>query len=38
MNIQMAGIRNKEDAVERVGKKITELTEKYPLYKNDFIL
>lgn len=31
-------IRNKEDAVERVGKKITELTEKYPLYKNDFIL
>jgi glycine hydroxymethyltransferase len=31
-------IRNKEDAVERVGNKITELTEKYPLYKNDFIL
>lgn len=31
-------IRNKEDAVERVGKKIAELTEKYPLYKNDFIL
>ena len=31
-------IKNKEEAVERVSKAIKELTEQYPLYKDDFIL
>lgn len=31
-------IKNKEDAIERVSKKIKDLTEKYPLYIDDFIL
>ena len=31
-------IKNKEEAVERVSKSIKELTERYPLYKDDFIL
>lgn len=31
-------IRNKENAIERVKNTIKKLTEKYPLYKTDFIL
>lgn len=31
-------IKNKEEAVERAGARIRELTAKYPLYQNDFIL
>ncbi len=31
-------IKNKEEAIERVGKKIISLTKQYPLYINDFIL
>lgn len=31
-------IKNKEEAVERSGARIRELTAKYPLYQNDYIL
>ncbi len=31
-------IKNKEEAVERTGARIRELTAKFPLYENDFIL
>lgn len=31
-------IKNKEEAIERVGDKIVQLTKQYPLYQNDFIL
>ncbi|MBO7177493.1 MAG: serine hydroxymethyltransferase [Clostridia bacterium] len=30
-------IKNKDEAVERVGNRIKELTAQYPLYENDFI-